>query len=708
MTLVRPVAPLMPRSRSLRLVLPLGFLMLSTAAIALGTQPLTPATLLRLERLSEPQLSPDGRHVAYTVCTGDTGSNLTLRQVWLLDRTRRERRPLTQGPAHAHSPRWGADGYLYFLSRRSGSTQLWRMDPAASGEAQAVSAFERPVQSYRLAPDASRVAVSLEVFIDCGADLACTTQRLEAERESGGRTYDQLWVRHWDRWKRGTRRQLFVSELVRGRAQAPRWISRGLDGDVPAPPFGDDREFAFTPDAQHLVFAMRVAGRAEAWSTNLDLWRAPVDGGQAPQNLTAENPGIDTHPLIAPDGRHLLWLSTRRPGYESDRMRILMRDLVSGATREIAPDWDRSPQHMALTTDGRRLLVVADEDGQRPLFSIDLARGEVQRLTAAGSVSDFSESAGQLVYAHNRLDAPDELYQLDAQGQPERLTFHHRSVLADTAFAPYESFRFRGWNDEPVQGWLVKPAGFDPARRYPVVLLIHGGPHSSMGNQFHFRWNPQIYAGRGYAVLFIDFHGSSGYGQEFADSVTGDWGGKPLHDLQKGWAHALQQFPWLDRHRACALGASYGGYMVNWIAGQWPDAFRCLVSHNGIFDLRSMAYATEELWFTEWEMGGTPFDSPEAYERHNPVNHVAKWKTPMLVIHGGQDFRVPLEQGLATFTALQRRGIESKFLHFARENHWVLGPSNSLQWYDAVLDWLDAHLHNQPAPAASPDESLPD
>lgn len=670
-------------------------LLLLAAAVAQAAAPFTAQDLVMMKRVSDPRISPDGEHVAYVLRTTDLDANKGVKQVWMVDRaTGRSRQVTGGGNANSHTPRWSADGQLYFLSNRSGSNQVWRLDPAG-GEAQAVTSLPLEVGAFAIAPTGDRIAFSLEVFPDCFADLDCTSRRLKEQDPAkvGGRRYDRLFVRHWDSWKDGTRSQLFAAALKDGRlAGAPALVSRGLDGDVPTRPFGDDADFVFSPDGRSMVFTLRAAGRSEAWSTNTDLWRAPVDGSAAPENLTADNAASDSHPLLTPDGKQMVWLAMRRPGFESDRAWIRLRDLKTGATKDIAPKWDRSPSAVALSSDGRTLYAVADDQGQSPLFAIQLSSGIVRKLSPAGTVSGFSVAAAGVVYALNRLDAPDDLYFLGWNGNQKRLTQHNADRLNGVALSAHEFFTFRGWNDETVQGYVVKPTGFAPGNKYPIAFLIHGGPQGSMGNDFHYRWNPQVFAGRGYAVVAIDFHGSTGYGQAFTDSISQDWGGKPLVDLQKGLAAALAKYDWLDGSRACALGASYGGYMVNWIAGTWPGAFKCLVNHDGVFDQRAMAYSTDELWFDEWEVGGTPYEHPEAYERFNPVNHVAKWSTPMLVIHGGNDYRVPVEQGIATFTALQRRGIESQFLHFPNENHWVLAPRSSLLWHDTVLGWLDHYL----------------
>jgi dipeptidyl aminopeptidase/acylaminoacyl peptidase len=305
-------------------------------------------------------------------------------------------------------------------------------------------------------------------------------------------------------------------------------------------------------------------------------------------------------------------------------------------------------------------------------------------------VSAFDVKRDTLVYALNTLQSPDQLYRVPLRGGAAlQLTHHNAERLSAIKLGDAEQFTFKGWNGETVYGYVVKPWNYAPNKKYPVAFLIHGGPQGSYGNDFGYRWNPQTYSGQGYAVVTIDFHGSTGYGQAFTDSISGDWGGKPLEDLRAGWQYALERYPFLDGSKACALGASYGGYMVNWIQGTWQDAFKCLVNHDGIFDDRMMAYSTEELWFVDWEHSGKgPDQDPQKYERFNPINHVSKWQTPMLVIHSEKDFRVPMEQGIGAFTALQRRGIPSQLLVFPDENHWVLKPQNSIQWHETVQAWL--------------------
>jgi dipeptidyl aminopeptidase/acylaminoacyl peptidase len=379
-----------------------------------------------------------------------------------------------------------------------------------------------------------------------------------------------------------------------------------------------------------------------------------------------------------------------RPGYEADRFRIVLRGWPEGRARVLTEAWDRSPDGIAWTADGTTLLADAQNLGHKSLFAIDARTGAVRTLVGEGTVTSPVPAGSRVVYALDHLRAPAELHVigLDRSGS-RRVTALNDALVAAARMGEPEQFTFAGWNGETVHAWIVKPVDFDPARRYPVAFLIHGGPQGSFGNQFHYRWNPQAYAGRGYAAVMVDFHGSTGYGQGFTDSIRGDWGGKPLEDLQKGLAAALARYPWLDGERVAALGASYGGYMVNWIAGNWPDRFRCLVTHDGNLDERMAYFDTEELWFPEWDHGGTPWDAPAGYARHNPIEHVARWRTPTLVIHGALDYRVVDTQGLSTFTVLQRRGIPSQLLYFPDENHWVLKPHNSILWHDTVLAWLD-------------------
>ncbi len=659
---------------------------------------LTAADLVSLARVSEPALSPDGRRVVYTLRETDLAGDRGRTDLWILDLDGKSApRRLTSHAENDGAADWGGSGRgVYFLSSRSGSPQVWYLT-LAGGEATQVTRLPLEVASFRTSPRGDRLVIAVEVFPDC-ADFECTKKRLEENQaaKQHGQAFDRLFVRHWDRWKDGRVSKLFSIALDGGLLANgdPVPLTAALDADIPSKPLGGRADYAFSPDGQQLVIAARLRGRDEPWSTNFDVWRVPADGSAAPANLTADNPAWDAQPAFSPDGRLLAHLAMERPGFEADRFRLVVRDAASGAIRFTSRDWDRSIGSFRFSADGSEVYAVADDLGQHPLFAINLGSGERRRLTTDGNVSDFDASGGRIVYGLQSLSAPADLYLIDGHAATRRVTSVNAERLAEVRFGEYEPFTFTGAGGEAVHGYVMKPWNFAPGQRYPVAFIVHGGPQSSFANTWSYRWNPQFYAGAGYAVVFVDFHGSTGYGQAFTDSISGDWGGKPLEDLQKGLAAALERYPWLDGERACALGASYGGYMVNWMAGRWPERFRCLVNHAGIFDSRSMYYTTEELWFPEWDHGGPYFANAEGHEKSNPAQYVTDWKSPMLVIHGALDFRVPYAQGLATFTALQRRGIESRFLYFPDENHWIAKPANSLQWHAEVLGWLDRHLRN--------------
>ncbi|WP_293367752.1 S9 family peptidase [Nevskia sp.] len=667
------------------------------ASVSSAAKPFDANALVRLERVSDPRVAPNGRAVAYTLRTTDYDANKGMQAIWLHDLEAGTTRRLTAGKGSSHSPRWASDGSLYFLSTRSDSQQVWRLSLDGGGEAQAVTALPLDVGAFVLSPTGDRIAISVDSYPDLGADLAASKKRLDARaaQKNSGVLYDKLFVRHWDTWKNGTRAQLFGFALdeqgaATGNAQ---WLSNGIDGDVPSKPFGGDEEITYTPDGKSVIFGARIAGVSEAWSTNLDLFRVPSDGSAKPENLTADNPATDTGPVVSADGRWLAYRAMKRAGFEADRYAIIVREIGRdgqiGPAREVAPKWDRSADTLQFSPDGRKLYATADDLGQHRVFAIEVATGRAKALTGDGYVEGFALARDALIVAHNTLAGPTQLYKVKLSGSaPLQLTQHNAQTLDTLAFGDYEQFSFKGWNEETVYGHVVKPVGYVAGKKYPIAFIIHGGPQGSMGNHFHYRWNPQTYAGAGFAVVFIDFHGSTGYGQAFTDAISGHWGDRPLEDLQKGYAAALAKYDFLDEKRAAALGASYGGYMINWIAGNWSAPWKALVNHDGVFDNRAMAYSTEELWFDEWEHGGTQFEHPAAYEQFNPVNHVAKWRVPMLVVQGGLDFRVTLDQGISTFTALQRRGVPSQLLHFPDENHWVLKPQNSVQWHEAVTAWI--------------------
>ena len=676
--------------------------MLSAAALAAIALPalaaprgFTADDLVSLARASEIRLSPDGRRVVYTLREADLAADRGRSDLWLLDLSAAASpQRLTTHEENDTAADWAPDGAgVYFLSARGGSKQVWYL-PVAGGEAQPVTRLPVDVEGFRVSPAGDRLALAIDAFADC-PDLECTHKRLDDRKaaKQHGQAYDRLFVRHWDEWNDGRGSQLFSVPIdTAHRAGKAVALSARLDADVPSKPFGDRPDYAFSPDGRQIVFAARIRGRIEPISTNFDLWRVPSDGSGEPVQVPTDNPAWDAQPAWSPDGKWLAYLAMDRPGFEADRFHLVVRDAATGAVRFTTLDWDRSITAFRFSPDGRQVFALTDHLGQHPLWAIDLKSGARRMLTGAGSVTEFDVAGDRVVYGLQDLSSPADLWLIDGRTAPRRLTSLNAARLADVRFGEAEQFTFTGTGDDEVRGYAVKPWDWQAGRQYPVAFIVHGGPQSSFANNWSYRWNPQVFAGAGFAAVFIDFHGSTGYGQAFTDSISGDWGGKPLEDLKLGLAAAVARNHWLDGARACALGGSYGGFMMNWIAGHWPDGFRCLVNHAGLFDNRSMYYSTEELWFPEWDHGGPYYDNPAGHEDSNPANDVKAWNTPMLVIHGALDYRVPYTQGLSTFTALQRRGIESRFLFFPDENHWILKPANSRQWHAEVLAWLHRHL----------------
>ena len=663
----------------------------SAAALALASpaaaRPMTATDMHMMHRLGAPEVSPDGKWAVFTISDTDLKANKRNNHLHLLDLTRSGAAPQPiAGAEGGHDAAFGWDGALYFLKPAGDREQLFRM--AVGGAPQQISDFGADVSGFKLSPTGDRVIVWADQK-DC-PDLVCAATTFPAKPEGSGRTYDETFVRHWDTWvEPGVRSRIYAFPIEGWKLTGMGVRLTGdLEGDTPSKPFGGGEEIAFSPDGRTVYFALREAGTTEPNSTNLDIFASPSDGSAPPTNLTDANDATDTLPAASPDGRTLAYVAMARPTYEADRQVVQLRDLATGQVRALTQGWDRSVASLAWSPDGKSLLVTAEDVQETPVFRVDIGTGKVTRLTkqgASGNVRALPD--GGAIFTQNSVMAPDDLYRLDRRGRVHQLTNVNRELLAELDPVKLERLSFAGANGDKVWGIKVKPA--NATGKLPIAFLVHGGPQGSFGNGWSYRWNPRLFASPGYAAVAIDFHGSTGYGQAFTDSIRSDWGGKPLEDLQKGLAYATANDPQLDADNACALGASYGGFMMNWIEGNWPDRFKCIVQHDGIFDDRAMAYETEELWFTEWEHGGkAQFEDPRAYERWNPVNHVNNWKTPMLVIHGEKDFRIPYSQGLAAFTALQRKNIPSRLLIFPDENHWVLKPKNSIQWYDEVFNWL--------------------
>jgi dipeptidyl aminopeptidase/acylaminoacyl peptidase len=683
-------------------LIPSAFALAAALSAPASARPMTEVDLATLKRVAAPAASPDGRWVVYQMTETAAGTYKRSTGLWLVDRNAKDAAPVRVADTadkNESAPAFHPDGSLYFLSTASVKSKVWRIDPTAGGAAATqVTDTRADVEGFRIAPDGGKLLAWGDVPREC-TDFGCDAKdKGELPGPGTGRLYkDQSgFVRHWDSWETpGTYSRPFIFNLQGGKATVARPVDAGLTGDSPSKPFGGGEGLAWGADSGTIFFTLRKADKDEPTSTNLDIYSWLVDSRMMPVNLTADNQATDTLPAPSPDGKFLAYAAMARAGYEADRQVLMLRDLATGETRKLTEAWDRSVGSIAWAADGKSLYVTAQDVLDHPVFRVDAKSGKVEKLKATaeefeGNIGDVTVlPGGALLYSRNSVAVPTDLWTRDAKGKVRRLTDVNREQMAGLDPVDAKRFSFKGANGDTVWGQIVKTA--DSKGKIPVAFLVHGGPQSSFGNSWSTRWNPRLFSAPGYAAVTIDFHGSTGYGQAFTDSIKQDWGGKPLEDLKLGLAAAGAADANVDTANACALGGSYGGYMMNWIAGQWPDGFKCLVTHAGVFDLRAMAFETEELWFDEWDHGGPWWQRTDA-EKWNPVNHVTKWKTPTLVIHGEKDFRIPYSQSLAAYNALQRQGVEGELLVFPDENHWILKGQNSVQWYQTVFGWMDKHL----------------
>lgn len=665
--------------------------------------------LVTMPRLGPVVVAHD-RYAVYTVTETDPETLARAPAHHMLDLADAKASPVRlELGLRANSLAFGSDGLLYFLSSQhleegqDNRSRLWRAHIGTDGSVAVPTLVAdvpgTDIAGFKLSPAGDKVALWAEIARDC-PKFGCDTG---SDTGGSGRLYDSEigFYRHWDRWiEPGIFNRAFVFEIEDGRITGEGVPidgadpAKGLVGNVPTMPFGGGEDLAWAPDGSGLYFAAREAGSDEPGSTDLDIYFSDLNGS-APTVLTGPNKATDTLPTPSPDGRWLAYLAMARPGYESDRMVVHLRDVRTGKTRALTRDTDLSFGSLAWSEDGSYLLATATDVLDTPIFTIDPKTGAVRELDLiAGNEAHLANlvplKRGRLLFTRDSIGVPSELFLSSRLGRARPLTDVATRKMGEFASIVTTRFSFAGAEGDTVWGQITRLEEQDGP--IPAILYIHGGPQGSFIDGWSSRWNPRVLASQGYAVISVDFHGSAGYGQDFMDSINRDWGGKPLEDLQKGLAAALALDSQIDGSRACAMGASYGGYMVNWIAGNWPDRFSCLVQHDGLFDLRSFYYSTEELWFPRWDFGGSYEENKATYERWNPVNHVANWRTPMLVVAGERDFRVPYTQGLQSFTALQERGIPSQLLVFPDENHWVLGAKNSLQWHETVFAWLDRWL----------------
>lgn len=664
----------------------------TTSTARAAGRPIAITDLLALHRISEPQISPDGAQVLYTVATPDLSANRSARDIWIVSTRGGDARALTRTGKDSGA-RWSPDGRrIAFVSSRDGSAQLWVMEASDPSTARRLTHLSAGVDTIVWAPDGRSIAITSEVYPDC-RDEACNAKR-DKEREENpvkARVYERLLYRHWTSWSEGKRVHPFIVSVADGSA---RDLIPGADYDAPPREREGPHPMAFAPNGASICF-IAIADPVEATSTNADLFEAAVAGG-TPKKLTT-NPGFDGAPAYSPDGRSIAYRSQARAGYESDKWRLMLYDRAAGTSKSLTDAFDRSVDTPLWSTDGRTIYFTAEDRGEMPVFGIPVTGGTPKPVTPGTFDGEFDVRGDVIVSARSSLASPVDLFPVRLSGDSQTgkfLTRQNASIIADLDLSKPESFTFRNAGAD-VQGFLVRPPAFDPAKKYPVVMLLHGGPQTMWGDTWSYRWNAQMFAAKGWTVVMINRRGSTGFGQKFTDEIMNDWGGKAFSDLMTGLDAVLTKYPFADRTRVAAAGASYGGYMIDWMESQAKGRFRALVSHAGVYDLASMYGATEELWFPEHEFSGTPWTNAPTYEKLSPssyVQEVGAHKTPTLIVAGEVDFRVPYTQSLEFFTALQRQGVPSKLVLFPDEGHWILKPQNSRFWYSEVLGWLDKYL----------------
>ncbi len=679
-----------------------GVVLLSFAATvstsAQERHPLTIGDMGTMKRIASPALSPDGKWVAYTLTTPNVQENKNSSDLWISSIDGSVHRQLTTHPASDRVPSWSPDGkWIAFESTRSGENQIWLISPTG-GEPRQFTTLSTGASQAVWSPDGSLMAYISDVFpeySDKPFNESDGLNRIKLKELKDGKikaqVFTRLLYRHWDSWVQGKRRHLFIQPLAGGE---PRNLTPGDRDAVPtSSTFSAGVDYSFSPDVKEIAYtATPVPVREEAWSTNHDIYIVPLTGG-APRQLTT-NPAADGYPQYSPDGKYIAYRAQQRSGFEADRWQLMLYDRSTGAVRSLTPAFDASVGTPLWSPDSRQLYFDAEERARTPIFVVSIKGSDVSKVVDGRTNHDIniSPDGSFLVFTRVGATRPSEIYRAGTNGQGIRpVTVVNDAVFARLVIPEPESITFAGADGARIQAWVHKPPRFDPAKKYPLVMMIHGGPQGAWGDSWSYRWNPPLWAAQGYVVLAPNPRGSTGFGQKFTDEISGDWGGKVFVDLMKG-LDTVSTFSYVDSTRRGAAGASFGGYMVNWILGHAGDRFKALVTHDGVYNFESMYGSTDEIWFDEWDHSGTPWDKPEDYRKFSPHVYAKNFRTPTLVIHGALDYRIPYSEAMQLFTALQRQDVPSQFLYFPDENHWVLKPANSELWHRTVFGWLATYL----------------